>query len=370
MTGGGARAAYQVGVLRAIADLTPRKSASPFRIICGTSAGAINAAALATHAHNFRIAVYRLHNIWSNFRVDQVFRADAAGIAKTGANWLLTMMSAGLLGKRDALYLLDRTPLKELLRRYFNPADITSAIERGHLYALSVTASGYASHQSVSFYQGHGSLQSWSRSRRVGARAEIGIEHLLASSAIPFLFAPVKVNREFFGDGTMRQIAPISPALHLGASRVLVIGNRSPDDETHRRISEHEFPSFGEIAGHTLNSIFLDSLEADIERLMRINKTIRLIPPETRQQHGIELRHVDVLVIAPSQDLGDLAHRYVKELPRALRLLLRGIGATRPSGSSLMSYLLFEKGYCRKLIELGYEDARARTDELRELLGL
>lgn len=370
MGGGGARAAYQVGVLRAIADLMPRKSASPFKILCGTSAGAINAAALATHAHNFRIAVYRMNNIWSNFHVDQVFRADTTGIIKTGANWLLTMMTAGLLGKRDALYLLDRTPLRQLLQRVFNPADINNAIDRGHLHALSVTASGYTSHQSVSFYQGHESLQSWTRSRRLGSRAEIGIDHLMASSAIPFIFAPQKVNREFFGDGSMRQIAPISPALHLGANRVLVIGNRQPDEGNNARISENEFPSFGEIAGHALNSIFLDSLEADFERLSRINKTISLIPLETREQHDIELHHVDILVIAPSQDLGDLASHYVHELPRSLRLLLRGIGATRPSGSSLVSYLLFEKGYCRKLIKLGYEDACAQASALRDLLNI
>lgn len=369
MTGGGARAAYQVGVLRAIADLIPKRSASPFKIICGTSAGAINAATLATHAHSFRISVYRLLSIWSNFHVDQVFRSDVIGIFQTGAHWLLTMMTAGLISKRDALYLLDRAPLRQLLEHYFNPRDIQSAIDLGHLHALSVTASGYDSHQSITFFQGHSSLQGWSRSRRIGAHAEIGIDHLMASSAIPFIFAPQKLNREFFGDGSMRQIAPISPALHLGAERVLVIGNRHPEEEDIQRVSGREYPSFGEIAGHALNSIFLDSLEADIERLERINKTISLIPEKVREENDVELRHVDVLVISPTEDLGSLATNYIKELPTPFRMLLHGIGATRPSGSSLMSYLLFEKGYCRRLIDLGYKNAMSQASDIKQLLN-
>jgi len=192
----------------------------------------------------------------------------------------------------------------------------------------------------------------------------------MASSAIPFLFSPQKINREFFGDGSMRQIAPISPALHLGADRLLVIGNRHVDSETVARVSENKYPTLSQIAGHALNSIFLDSLEADIERLERINRTISLIPKMKRQAYDISLRQVNVLVISPSRDLGAIANKYANELPWTIRLLLKGIGGLRSSDSSLLSYLLFEKGYCRELIELGYRDARAQKQQIRELLDL
>lgn len=368
MTGGGARAAYQVGVLRAIARLVPRGSPIPFQILCGTSAGAINTAGLASGAADFRVAVRRLVSIWRNFHADQVFRTDAPGIARTGAHWLLTMMSAGLLGRHDAQYLLDRQPLRKLLRQHFDAEHIATAIENGILHAVSVTASGYNSGQSISFFQGHPDLEPWERARRIGSRAVIGIPHLMASSAIPFVFAPEKVNREYFGDGSMRQIAPISPALHLGANRVLVIGNRQLDESARPRVRNTHYPTLGEIAGHVLNSIFLDSLEADIERLQRINHTIGSISQRKRDSHGIQLRHVDLLVIAPTEDLGELASCYVQELPWTIRALLRGIGAGRESGASLVSYLLFERSYCRHLIDLGYRDAMAQQDALQSFL--
>ena len=368
MTGGGARAAYQVGVLKAIAEITPPDSPSPFQIVCGTSAGAINAAALSTHAQDFQTAVLRILNIWSNFHVQHVFRSDLFSLLSTATNWLIAMMSFGYISRNEKLFLLDRTPLIELLTEHFTTKEIQQAIDNGFLHAVSITASGYSSHESVSFFQGHKSIKNWSRSRRHGARSEITVEHLLASSAIPFIFAPQLINREYFGDGSMRQTAPISPALHLGARRILVIGNRHETEENRERVNMSQFPTFGQIAGHALNSIFLDSLEADIERLTRINKTISLIPREKREANDIALRKINVLVISPSQDIGALANRFIDELPVTIRILLRGIGSNKNSDSSLLSYLLFEQGYCQELIQLGYQDAMNQKDEIVCLL--
>ncbi len=369
LSGGGARAAYQVGVLKAIAEMLPDDARNPFDIICGTSAGAINAAALATHAYNFNKSVQRIHTIWSNFHARHVFKTDSWSLLKTSANWFLAMLSAGLNKRRGSLSLLDRSPLEKLLKQYIHSQDIQYSIDQGYLHALSITASGYSSQQSVSFFHADASLQPWVRSRRIGARTKITVTHLMASSAIPFIFAPVRLNREFFGDGSMRQIAPISPALHLGADKILIIGNRQeilPGLPRHRYQQQ---PSIAQVAGHALDSIFLDSLSADIERLQRINKTIEIIPQEQRVQHGIELRKVDVLVISPSRNLGELAQEHLHELPTSLRFLLKSIGAYSRNSSGLASYLLFEKGYCQALIKLGYQDSIAKSAEIIELLS-
>ena len=370
MSGGGARAAYQVGALKAIATMLPQKASNPFEIISGTSAGAINAAALATHAYNFSKSVQRLHLIWSGFHAHQVFKTDTLSIMKTGLNWFSAMFTAGMSRRRGSLHLLDRSPLYKLLQQHIHSEDIQYSIDQGFLEALSITASGYSSQQSISFFHGQPELQPWVRSRRCGAKATITIDHLMASSAIPFIFAPSKINREYFGDGSMRQIAPISPALHLGADKVLVIGNRRDSPETIPRYQVTDEPSIGQIAGHALDSIFLDSLSADIERLQRINKTIGSIPESQREKSNIQLRVVDVLVISPSKDLGKLAAEHIHELPATIRFLLRGVGAYSHSHSSLASYLLFERGYCRALIELGYKDAMAQQSRIKELLEL
>ena len=360
LTGGGARAAYQVGVLKAVRDILGRPARNPFPILCGTSAGAFNAACLAAFADDFTQAAGKLLAFWENMRCEHIYRTDTWHIAKSGARWLAALM---LLSRRNPLALLDNSPLRELLEKNLRMERIQSHLDSGALYAVCVTASGYTSGQSVSFYQGGSGIEAWERNQRVGAAVSLKIDYLLASAALPFLFPAVKLHREYFGDGSMRQIAPVSPALHLGADRVLIVGSgRQSTGEARAR--SNVYPSLAQIAGHALNSIFLDSLMVDIERLERINRTLKLVPPEALRDS--QLRPVRVLFITPSQPLERIAARFLHELPRSVRFILRPTGALNRSGSNLASYLLFESGFCRALIELGYEDTARREAEVRE----
>ncbi|MSQ60784.1 MAG: patatin-like phospholipase family protein [Betaproteobacteria bacterium] len=365
LAGGGARAAYQAGVLSAVRQLVAERDKNPFAIISGTSAGAINAAALAVFAENLDEAVGHMLAVWGNFHARHVYRADQVGIAKTGGRWL-SALAFGWLVRQNPRSLLDNTPLRHLLSSRLDFSRIQRAIGNGAMHAVSITVSGYTSGESISFFQAAASAQPWSRMQRARVRAEIKVDHLLASSAIPFFFPAVKINREYFGDGSMRQIAPISPAIHLGADRVLVICAGRMEREERRHASA--YPSLAQIAGHALSSIFLDSLEADIERLQRINKTVSLIPAGARESDGATLRPIDVIVIAPSERLDFLAAKHVRALPRSVRAFFDGIGAMNKEGGALASYLLFEAPYTRALIDLGYRDAMARASELRAFL--
>ena len=367
LTGGGARAAYQIGVIKAVRELLPMPERNPFHIVCGTSAGAINAAALAVFADNFDTGVQNLIEVWENFRAYHVYRSDPFGIvAKSLGHWLAAMMH---LRPSSPISLLDSSPLAGMLQRSLDLGRIQENIDAGSLYAVSITCSGYSSGQSVSFYQGGPGVVAWERTQRVGSATALRVEHLMASSALPFIFPAVKINREFFGDGSMRQIAPISPALHLGADRVLVIGSGRQNVEPPRVRSEM-YPSLAQIAGHALNSIFLDSLNVDIERLHRINRTISLIPQDKAKEAGMPLRKIEVLVMSPSQQISRIATRYLNELPLSVRFMLRGVGAMSRNGSNLASYLLFERGFCRALIDLGYQDTMALRADMLEFLGV
>ena len=362
LTGGGARAAYQVGVLKAVRDILGNPQKNPFPIVCGTSAGAINAATLAVFADNFSRAVGNLLEVWENMHCDHVYRTDALHIMRTGARWLAAMM---LISRHNPTSLLDNAPLREMLHRNLDFERIQEHIDSGVLYAVCVTASGYTSGQSVSFFQGGSGLEGWERNQRIGAAVPLNIDLLLASAALPFIFPAVKFNREYFGDGSMRQIAPVSPALHLGADRVLIVGTgRQTQDQARAR--SNVYPSLAQIAGHALNSIFLDSLMVDIERMERINRTVQLIPSEKLGDSGVQLRPVKVLFITPSQPLERLAARFLHELPATVRFVLRPTGALNRSGSNLASYLLFEESFCRALVDLGYQDTVSREAELRE----
>lgn len=366
LTGGGARAGYQVGVLKAIRELLPQAQHNPFPILCGTSAGALNAASMAVWAEDFGAGVDNLVQVWENFSAHQVYRADPAGIGFAGARWLSTL-ALGWMTRRAPRSLLDNSPLRRLLGDSLDFGRIARAIDSGALHSISITCSGYSSGQSVSFFQGRSGVEGWRRSQRIGAPAAITLDHLMASSAIPFIFPAVHLNREWFGDGSMRQVAPVSPAIHLGADKILVIGAGRLADENARPVGS-TYPSLAQIAGHALSSIFLDSMSVDLERMSRINRTLALLPESARRENAVALRPIDVLVIAPSQRLDHLAARHARALPWAVRTLLRGVGAMNQNGGALTSYLLFEQPYTRALIELGYADTMARRGEVLQFL--
>lgn len=351
----------------AIADLVPAGTRNPFPVICGTSAGALNAAALAANANNYRVAVKGLERVWANLTPDQVYRTDFATFLKSLLRWWLSGLITGATPVHSSL--LDSTPLRRLLSLVINFDKVQQSIDRGDVRALSITASSYATGESVAFFQGVNELEEWTRARRLGRRTRIGVEHLLASSAIPILFPSVDVNDRYYGDGAVRQLAPVSPALHLGADKILVVGV-SGNAAGGRQREIAGYPSLAQVLGHILNSVFVDTLEGDVERLERINNTLDAIPDSARRKHGIGLRPIEVLKIYPSEPIDDIASRFLHHLPRGLRLFLRSSGATRSPGASAVSYLLFEQGFCRALMSLGYKDAMAREEEIRQFLGV
>lgn len=372
LSGGGARAAYQVGVLAGIAELLPPGAANPFPVIVGTSAGAINAVTLASGATRFAESVQRLTAFWQNFSSHLVLRSDWPGVIRQASRFV----SHSLLGFGDdaPVALLDSSPLRGLLQAHLHLDGIGEALASEQLRAVAITAFGYDSGQAVTFYQGGETIQPWLRHRRIGVPTALSIEHLLASSAIPLLFAPVKLGDEYFGDGAVRQSAPISPALHLGANRVLVVGvssnpQRPAPPLPSQRLFSGRQPSLAQIGGHMLNSTFIDSLEDDIELLQRLNHLSHLLPAHLNAR-ALGLAPIEVLVVAPSQPLDEIAARHRRQLPAALRMFLRGPGATRTSGAGVLSYLLFEASYCSELIELGRRDALAKRGALSRFLGL
>jgi NTE family protein len=378
LTGGGARAAYQVGVLHAVSSILRdagwAAERNPYDIICGTSAGALNATALACHADNFGEGLEKILGIWQRITVDQVYRADSLGVLRSGARWLSLLSFGWLLRKWRAHppnSLLDNTPLVTLLHRMLNFPRLDAALMDGKLHALAVTASSYTAGQHITFYQTEADVDPWVRMQRIAVRSQIGIEHLLASSAIPLIFpaSPIYCDgrREYFGDGSMRQIAPISPAIHLGADRVFVIGAGRLAEPPREAGALAAYPSVAQIAGHAMSSIFLDSLAVDIERMNRINFTLSLMSEEQRAQ--TPLRPIDMLIIAPSERLDEIASRHVQNLPHTIRMLLGAIGATEVRGAALASYLLFEASYTCDLIRLGQSDAFARRDDILAFFG-
>lgn len=368
LTGGGARAAYQVGVLAAIAHALRRRAdpRQPFRILCGTSAGALNVATLASHPEGFLHAALQLERIWSNFRPEQVFVADSLGLATSTSRWL-TALTLGWLSGHTPKALLDTSPLHRLLRREIDLSQIDRQLQTGGLHAVAITASSYSSGHHYTFYSASRDCKPWQRAERKSIRTLITIEHLLASSAIPVLFPAVSLRidgaPQWFGDGAMRQVAPLSPAIHLGADAVLAIGTRSGCAESMpAERNRGPQPSLAQIGGHALAGLFLDSLAFDAEQLARTNQVIRQLDPQTRAKSS--LRDIELLEINPSEAIEPIALRNRRHLPWMLGKLFGRVGATEVHGAVMLSYLLFEQGFTNDLIELGRRDADAMMDTI------
>ncbi len=362
LPGGGARGAFQVGVLKALAEVLPRGSVNPFGIISGTSAGAVNSVVLASRAHSFRSAVAELEHVWGHFRCHHVYRTDHLAMLRSSLHWLASIVLGGwLVGTPRSL--LDNSPLRELLSRTMHFPRVRDAIEAGHLDALAITAAGYATARSTSFYAARPEQQDWQRTRRLGKRTDLHLDHLMASIAVPMIFPPVRIGHEYFGDGAMRQATPLSPAVHLGADRILVIGIRDEVGGV-EPTEKQPLPSFAQIAGYMLDTLFMDGLYSDLERITRINELIDAIPVRENTMTIPQFRPIDTMLVVPSEDLRVIAHRHRSELPFAIRALLRGVGGNNPGENRLLSFLLFEKAYTRELIDLGYRDAMKVRDEL------
>jgi NTE family protein len=364
LPGGGARGSYQVGVLKAIDEITG-SGGNPFPVICGTSAGAINAAVLASHAHEFSTGVERLGHFWSTMECSRVYRTDAWTVLKTGVQWALSLSLGGRLVSHPKS-LLDNRPLRAFLGRTLHLDGIARAIEDAALRGLSITASGYTCAAAISFYQAAPGVEPWSRVRRHGKAVTIGLDHLLASAALPLLFPAERIGNEYFGDGGMRMLAPLSPAIHLGADRLLVISTRdeNPDPPPSKPVP---YPSLGEIGGYLLDTIFMDTLNADLNRLNRVNRTLELMSEEQARISG--LKRIEPLVIRPSRDLREVTHQHMGEIPLAVRNLLRTLGGWGRDWR-MASYLLFESAYCGELMQLGFEDGMRQQQEILDFLGL
>jgi NTE family protein len=371
LTGGGARSAYQVGAVRAIARMF-RGPASPFDVISGISAGAINSIALASGAEGFQGAAEALAKTWLALTPERVYRTGALGLARIGTRWILDLSAGGLFGRSRINYLLDPAPLRELLAREVPLGRMRRHLRSGLLRGVAVSATSYHTAAGVTFFEGHQSIAPWTRATRVGVRARLTLDHVMASAAIPVFFPPVRIGPTFYGDGCVRMNYPMSPAVHLGADRILAISVRflRQPGETVREESADRTDRMpvSEIAGVLLNSVFLDSLDSDYERLERMNRTLALVPRERLSRGEAEVRIIPALVLRPSQDLARLARDEYGRFPAMLRYLLRGIGATGNTGEDLLSYLAFEPVYIQRVMELGFADAMARRAEIEAFL--
>jgi len=384
LTAGGARGAYQAGVLKRIAQIPAlRDRFQPFEVIAGASAGAINGTILAAQEGGFGPAAERVADVWSQLSVERVFRTDLLALAAGGASLLRDFTLGSLLGWTQTVGLLDTSPLAKLVADALPPNGVRSAIERGDLYAVAVTATSYHSGRSYIFIQGRQGHAMWTKSRRVVLPVTLTPQHILASAAIPIVFPPVRIDSDagelWFGDGGLRLVAPLSPAIRLGASRLLAIGvrsNRAAETLARREQlgsaveagPKPNCPPLAQICGVFLNAIFLDHLDADVDHLQRMNELVAAHGGANGASPRESMRQITPLVISPSEDLALVAQRFAHRMPRLLRFMMDGLGTPDAQSADLMSYLLFDSAYTGTLVEIGYRDADARIGEIEELI--
>jgi NTE family protein len=374
MTGGGARGAYQAGILKRIGEIKRVQThGNPFPIIGGSSAGAINGSALAAGSDDFALATKIIARAWSNLRPSDIFRCDVLSQAHNSLTWILDLSFGALLGGGNARSLLDATPLRHFLSTHLHCDRIRDNIKRGHLYALAISATNYNSGKSYLFIEGMKGHPMWNRSRRVTLATRITVEHVCASAAIPLVFQPVRLKTArgtaFFGDGCVRLQQPLSPVIRLGAERIFAIGVRCENLEHQKERADQRDPSLAQIMGVLFNVMFLDHLATDIEHLERLNQ---LLGGGQISQSGIErcekMRPLASFLMTPSVDLAQLAEQHQRDMPYLIQYFISSLGRDAASCADLMSYLLFTSKYTRDLIEVGYNDAHKRIDEIEGFL--
>lgn len=364
LSGGGARGAYQVGVLRYIARQRPL---THFPILTGVSAGAINASFLAARSDAYDVAVDALADNWLSLSTDQIFRTDMLSLLGNAVRVLLNLGSGGSGLAPRVKGLVETTPLRNFLEGLIDEDAVADNIAAGRLRALAVSATAYDTGRTVTYVQGEPWLQMWERIRRRAVHGRVTLDHVMASAAIPLFFPAVEVGGRYFGDGSLRQSHPLSPAIHLGADRILAISSRwRPPAAEPGPVEKPVYPPAAQVIGLLLNSIFLDNLDVDAERLRRINYLLARVPESRRWL--LSERPVRLLVLRPSSDIGRVARHYEASIPKSLRYLLRGLGTRRISSSDLVSYLMFESEYLEHLIELGERDAERSWFKIRRFL--
>lgn len=370
LSGGGARGAYQAGVLKGVSEIASSKNIpNPFTLISGVSAGAINAAYLASRKNSFAEASHSLCELWSALTSDQIFRTDPGSLGKIGLQWIGKLSLGGLVGQTEGQSLLDTSPLKNFLQKNISFEQVEENIKSKMVKALAVTSIDYRNSHTVTFLQGGLDISPWEKPRKRAEKTIIRLEHILASSSIPLLFPPQKIDHRFFGDGCVRNQSPSAPCIYMGAKKLFIIGVRTDGStqESQRSLNDPNPPSIARVINTLLNSILLDSIETDVERIDRVNELVNAIPNDNLSK--VRLRKVPFLFISPSEDIGELALQNAKAMPRIIRYLIRGLGPIEDA-SELLSYLMFEKTFCQKLINLGYQDSLARKKEISDFLEL